>query len=151
MRQSPLVRNVRPSKIPEESTDVILSIKPKYVQSILSGEKRYEFRKAIFKNRTIDRVFIYSSAPVKRIVALFEIGTILEDHPAQLWDAVREYAGIDDSEFFSYFAGKSRGYAIGISDLQEFDEPIDPKVVILGFVPPQSYCYVDGGKCITLQ
>ena len=81
MRQSPLVRNVRPSKIPEESTDVILSIKPKYVQSILSGEKQYEFRKAIFKNRTIDRVFIYSSAPVKRIVALFEIGTILEDHP----------------------------------------------------------------------
>ena len=151
MRQSPLVRNVRPSKIPEESTDVILSIKPKYVQSILSGEKRYEFRKAIFKNRTIDRVFIYSSAPVKRIVALFEIGTILEDHPAVLWDSMREYAGIDAREFFSYFAGKSRGYAIGIENVQEFDEPIDPRVSIPGFMPPQSYCYLNGEKCITPQ
>jgi len=128
--------------------DVILSIKPKYVRAIIEGEKRYEFRKAIFKNRTIDRVFIYSSAPVKRIVALFEIGTILEDHPAALWEMVRDSAGIDDAEFFSYFAGKSRGYAIGISNLQEFDEPIDPKVVIPGFVPPQSYCYLNAENCM---
>jgi type I restriction enzyme S subunit len=131
--------------------DVILSIKPKYVQSIIKGDKRYEFRKSIFKNRTINRVFIYSSAPVKQIVALFEIGTILEDHPAVLWDTVREYAGIDDREFFSYFAGKTRGYAIGIENVQEFDAPIDPRASIPGFVPPQSYCYLDGGKCITPQ
>jgi len=77
-------------------------------------------------------------------VALFEIGTILEDPPAALWDSVREYAGIDDREFFSYFAGKTRGYAIGIENVQEFDEPIDPRATIPGFVPPQSYCYVDG-------
>lgn len=123
--------------------DVLLSIKPKYVKSILEGEKRYEFRKAIFKNRSVDRVFIYSSAPVQRIVALFEISTILEDHPDDLWDKVHDYAGIDDTEFFSYFAGRSRGYAIGINNLQEFDEPINPKERIPGFVPPQSYCYLD--------
>jgi len=131
--------------------DVILSIKPKYVQSIIKGDKRYEFRKSIFKNRTIDRVFIYSSAPVKRIVALFEIGTILEDHPAVLWNTVREYAGIEAREFFSYFAGKSRGYAIGIKNVQEFDVPIDPRATIPGFVPPQSYCYLNGETCITPQ
>uniref|UniRef100_UPI003FD808D8 ASCH domain-containing protein n=2 Tax=Methanoregula sp. TaxID=2052170 RepID=UPI003FD808D8 len=85
--------------------DVLLSIKPKYVRSIIEGEKRYEFRKAIFKDRSVNRIFIYSSAPVKKIVAVFEIGTILEDHPDILWDRVRDYAGIDDSEFFTYFAG----------------------------------------------
>jgi type I restriction enzyme S subunit len=138
------MRSIELSKTSVASMDVILSIKPKYVQSIIKGDKRYEFRKAIFKNRTINRVFIYSSAPVQRIVALFEISTILEDHPAALWDSVREYAGIDDHEFFSYFAGKTRGYAIGIENVQEFDEPIDPRVSIPGFVPPQSYCYVDG-------
>ena len=95
-------------------------------------------------HRSINRVFIYSSAPVQRIVALFEIGTILEDHPTALWDSVREYAGIDDREFFSSFAGKTRGYAIGIENVQEFDEPIDPRATIPEFVPPQSYCYVDG-------
>ncbi|MFZ1903000.1 MAG: hypothetical protein ACLPF1_10070 [Methanoregula sp.] len=124
--------------------DVLLSIKPKYVRSIIEGEKRYEFRKAIFKDRSVNRIFIYSSAPVKKIVAVFEIGTILEDHPDILWDRVRDYAGIDDSEFFTYFAGRSKGYAIGIENLQELDEPIDPKEAIPEFVPPQSYCYLDG-------
>jgi len=124
--------------------DVLLSIKPKYVKSILEGDKRYEFRKAIFRNRSVNRIFIYSSAPVKRIVALFEISRILEDHPAVLWDLVRDHAGINDAEFFSYFAGRERGYAIGIGKLQEFDTPIDPREDIPGFVPPQSYCYVDG-------
>jgi type I restriction enzyme S subunit len=137
------MNNIKSSNPAEVVMDVILSIKPKYVQSIIKGDKRYEFRKAIFKNRTVNRVFIYSSAPVKRIVALFEIGTILENHPAVLWDSVREYAGIDEREFFSYFAGKTRGYAIGIENVQEFDSPIDPRVSIPGFVPPQSYCYVD--------
>ena len=44
--------------------DVLLSIKPRYVKSILEGGKRYEFRKTIFKNRKIDRICIYSSSPV---------------------------------------------------------------------------------------
>jgi predicted transcriptional regulator len=131
--------------------DVILSIKPKYVRSIIEGEKRYEFRKTIFKNRTINRVFIYSSAPVKRIVALFEISTILEDHPVALWDSVRDYAGIDDCEFFSYFAGRTRGYAIGIENVQEFDEPIDPRAAVPNFVPPQSYSYFNAEKCMIPQ
>lgn len=124
--------------------DVLLSIKPKYVKSILKGEKQYEFRKAIFRNRAINRIFIYSSAPVKRIVALFEIITILEDHPAVIWDQVRYHAGINDAEFFSYFAGRERGYAIGIGNLREFDTPLNPRAEIPGFVPPQSYCYIDG-------
>ena len=128
----------------EELMDVLLSIKPKYVKSILEGEKRYEFRKAIFRNRSVNRIFIYSSAPVKRIVALFEISRIIEDHPSALWDQTRDHAGINDAEFFSYFAGRSRGYAIGIENLKEFDTPIDPREEIPGFVPPQSYCYVEG-------
>ncbi len=124
--------------------DVLLSIKPKYVQSIIEGEKRYEFRKTIFKNRGIDLIYIYSSSPVKKIIGSFEVGGILEDHPRELWDNVKEYAGINDQDFFSYFEGKSRAFAIEIQNLQEFNDPIDPYETIPGFVPPQSYCYMDG-------
>ena len=124
--------------------DVLLSIKPKYVKSILEGDKRYEFRKTIFKNREINRIFIYSSSPVKKIVGSFEIGGILEDHPNDLWNTVKEFAGIDNRDFFAYFEGKSRAFAIEIQNLQEFNDPIDPYEMMPGFVPPQSYCYMDG-------
>jgi type I restriction enzyme S subunit len=123
--------------------DVLLSIKPKYVKSIIEGEKRYEFRKSIFKNREVNRIYIYSSSPVKKIVATFEVGEILEDHPVDLWDNVKEYAGINVRDFFSYFEGKSRAFAIEIQNLQEFNDPINPYETIPGFVPPQSYCYVN--------
>jgi type I restriction enzyme, S subunit len=124
--------------------DVLLSIKPKYVKSIIEGDKRYEFRKTIFKNREINRIFIYSSSPVKKIVGTFEIGGILEDHPVNLWDTVKEFAGIDNRNFFAYFEGKSRAFAIEIQNLQEFIDPIDPYETMPGFVPPQSFCYIDG-------
>jgi predicted transcriptional regulator len=124
--------------------DVLLSIKPKYVKSIIEGDKRYEFRKTIFKNREINRIFIYSSSPVKKIVGTFEIGRILEDHPNDLWDTVKEFAGIDNRDFFAYFEGKSQAFAIEIQNLQRFSDPIDPYETMPGFVPPQSYCYVDG-------
>lgn len=124
--------------------DVLLSIKPKYVKSIFDGEKRYEFRKAIFKHRDINRVYIYSSSPVKKIVATFEVGNILEDHPNDLWENVKDYAGIDDQDFFAYFKGKSKAFAIEIKNLHKFDKPIDPKTTIFGFTAPQSYCYFKG-------
>lgn len=124
--------------------DVLLSIKPRYVKSIIDGEKRYEFRKKVFRNPTVSRVLIYSSSPVKRIVASFKFGKILEDRPADLWETVKDFAGIDDRDFFEYFAGKSRAFAIEIQDLKELPEPIDPREAIPGFVPPQSYCYMDG-------
>ena len=123
--------------------DVLLSIKPKYVKSILSGDKRYEFRRTIFRNRGINRIFIYSSSPVKKIVGFFEVGVILEDHPVDLWVRVREDAGIYEWDFFSYFAGKSRGFAIEIRNLREFPAPVDPWETVPGFVPPQSFCYMD--------
>ena len=112
--------------------DVLLSIKPKYVKSIIEGDKRYEFRKTIFKNREINRIYIYSSSPVKKIVGSFEIGGILEDHPDDLWDTVKEFAGIDNRDFFAYFEGKSRAFAIEIQNLQEFNDPIDPYETIQG-------------------
>lgn len=41
---------------------VLLSIKPEFVKKIISGEKKYEFRRKIFK-RDVKIVIIYASYP----------------------------------------------------------------------------------------
>jgi len=122
--------------------NVLLSIKPKYVNEILSGKKIFEFRKAIFKKKDISKVFIYSSSPVKKIVASFEIARIIEDSPQKLWDKCHEYGGIPENDFFEYFKNSDTAYAIEISNLDEFSEPIDPYKLKKSFKPPQSYCYL---------
>ena len=38
---------------------VLLSIKPEFVEKIFSGEKLYEYRKAMFKNVNVSTVVIY--------------------------------------------------------------------------------------------
>lgn len=126
--------------------NVLLSIKPKYVEKIKSGIKRYEFRKSLcsVKNRNkLDKIYIYSSAPIKKIVARFFVEEILEDHPAGLWNKCKDVSGIKQADFFKYFKNKNSGLAIKISEIKFFKKPIEPGSVIPNFSPPQSFCYVD--------
>ena len=125
--------------------NVLLSIKPKYVEEILNGNKKYEFRKVIFKCREeLGMVYIYSSSPVKKIVGAFVIENIIEDHPEVLWAQFKEFSGINnEKEFFSYFGANKKGFAIEIGDLEIFENPADPRILIPGFVPPQSFRYID--------
>jgi predicted transcriptional regulator len=122
--------------------DVLLSIKPKYVEEIINGNKRYEFRKIVFKQKP-DKIVIYSSSPVKKIVGSFTPGEILVDTPKNIWKICRDYAGITEDDFFNYFAGKTEAYAIEIEDINLLDEPIDPREQQPGFTAPQSFCYTE--------
>lgn len=60
-----------------------------------------------------------------------------------MWYSFKHSAGIDKKDFFEYFNGKEKGYAIKIKDFVSFDEPIDPYQKNPNFVPPQSYAYLD--------
>ena len=64
------------------STNVILSIKPKYAQAIISGTKKVEFRKKIFK-RPVDKVYISSSSPSKKLIGFFTFIEVIEDKKAK--------------------------------------------------------------------
>ena len=122
--------------------NVILSIKPKYAQLILSGEKRYEFRKSIFSERYIHEAYIYVTSPIKKIVGLFEIGAIIRDSPEGLWNKLGILSGMNEAEFFDYFKDAKTGFAIEIKRVEIFDPQCDPKELIPGFNPPQSFCYL---------
>ena len=121
---------------------VLLSIKPKFVDSIITGTKKFEFRKSIFKNK-VDKIYIYASSPVKQIIGFFIIENIIKDHPNNLWKNYNQFAGIDKNEFFNYFSGKENGYAIQIGELELFDDPLNPYEIISNFTPPQSFYYFD--------
>jgi predicted transcriptional regulator len=124
-------------------TGVLLSIKPKYVKEILSGAKQYEFRKQIFKNESAKTVYIYSTSPQKKIVARFQIGKIIKEHPDYLWEQYCDVSGLSEKEFFEYFSDRDTGYAIRIEELETFAEPVDPHMMFDKFVAPQSFRYVN--------
>jgi type I restriction enzyme S subunit len=124
-------------------TDVLLSIRPLYVRRIFDGTKRYEFRRKIFACRSIERIYIYSSSPVNKLVGVFKASEILEDTPRTIWRQCREFAGIDAPTFFGYFHGKRKAFAIGIGKLRIFGTPVDPRSIRRFVRPPQSFCYLN--------
>ena len=120
----------------------ILSIKPQFVEEIVAGKKRYEFRKAVFKQK-VEKVYIYSSAPVSKVVGEFQPVDILSGEPTDIWKKTKRFSGITEKFYKEYFRGKATAYAIVIQNFVKYDKAIDlPKEIHA----PQSYCYVDSLK-----
>ena len=121
--------------------NLLISIKPEFVEKILSGEKKYEFRRTIFRQK-VDKVYIYSTSPDKLIVGYFDFEEVIEDTPSNLWDKFNGCGGISKESFFEYYEGKEIGYAIKIGKLHVFSKPIDVST-LKDFRAPQSFCYIE--------
>lgn len=121
---------------------VLLSIKPEYVEKILDGSKKYEFRKNMFKRREVKTVVIYSTMPVGKVVGEFDIEKVINDEPQKVWDKTSKYAGISQDYFDEYFSGRQVAIAIKVGDVTKYDEPLCIKAFGDDMVAPQSYRYL---------
>ncbi|HUC81760.1 MAG TPA: hypothetical protein VMR70_12645 [Flavisolibacter sp.] len=120
---------------------VLLSIKPAFAEKIFSGEKKFEFRRTIFKNRNVTTVVVYASAPVQKVIGEFAIETILTDNPASLWQQTKQHAGVSEDFFFQYFEDKAQGHAIQIKKTKKYRKPLCLKEDF-ALSPPQSFLYL---------
>lgn len=119
---------------------VILSIKPIYAEKILNGEKTYELRKTIFKNPEINKVIIYASSPVCKVIGEFEIDEILSQELNHLWETTKDSSCVTKDFFESYFNNKKTGYAIKIKNYKRYREALDIQNEF-GIKAPQSFSY----------
>ncbi|MGJ0515138.1 MAG: ASCH domain-containing protein [Methylomicrobium sp.] len=120
----------------------LFSIKPEYVEKIFSGEKLYEYRKAIFKSN-VKKIVIYCTKPVGMIVGEFEVEDILEDCPKSIWKKTKDHSGVTRSFYDEYFSGREKGYAINIGIKKVYKSAVNPFEVLDSFTPPQSFVYLD--------
>jgi predicted transcriptional regulator len=119
----------------------LLSIKPEFVDKIISGEKKYEYRKRIFKQK-IESVVIYCTMPVGKIIGEFTIDKIINDTPLNIWSETKNESGIGFDYFSDYFKDKDQGYAMKIDKLNLYNKAIS-KDSLSNFTAPQSFKYVD--------
>jgi predicted transcriptional regulator len=91
----------------------------------------------------VDKVYIYATKPICKIIGCFTIDTIITDTPSEVWSMTHEHGGITKQQFNGYFKCCNVAHAIKIKRLKRFDEPIDPKKVIKDFTAPQNFRYVE--------
>lgn len=103
---------------------VLMSIKPKYVEEILDKKKLFEFRRSVFDADNVEKVVIYASSPIKKIVAEFDVNDIISGTPQTIWDRCKNNAGIDRDSFMEYFSDKDTAFSIVIDNLKVYDSLI---------------------------
>ena len=121
---------------------LLLPIRPKYVNQILAGTKKVEYRTKIRKDALVNQILIYQSCDVRKVVGEFRISGIIQGTPDQVWNATKNVGGISEESFFKYFKNKETAYAYQISDLIFYDKPISLEDLGL-HKAPMSYQYVD--------
>lgn len=119
---------------------VVLSIKPEFAFKIFDGTKKFEFRKAIFKNKDIKTVIVYASSPVQQVIGEFEIEKIINKEINALWELTQDFSGITEDYFYQYFANRVDGFAIQIKKTKKYRQPKCLRTDY-NLVPPQSFAY----------
>jgi predicted transcriptional regulator len=121
----------------------LLPIQPMYVEAILEGRKKVEFRRRSF-GRPVGHVVVYSTSPVQRIVAFFRVSGIREASPHELWKRYWKVGGIDQDMFEAYYQGAQKGVAIEIDEVFSLKTPLPLKSLCETLSVPQSFLYLPG-------
>jgi predicted transcriptional regulator len=121
---------------------ILLSVKPKYSDLIVSGEKRVEFRRR-WAAEEIDHIAVYASAPIQRIVALVSVDEVIWASRTKLWGHCTSKGGaLTRRELNAYFMGRGQGCAVMLGEVRKLEQPLDPRSVFKKFSAPQSFRYL---------
>ena len=126
----------------EKSIIAFMPIKPVYAEKIISGKKKYEFRKKSI-NPDITHIIIYATFPVKKIIGVAEVKRIHISSPSAIWEKTKSAAGIPRRLFREYFQDVKMAYAIELKKIIKLNNQIAPDEIKNGFNIPQSFSYVN--------
>ena len=124
--------------------DVILSIKPRYSNPIISGAKTVELRRRFPTNIPTGTIaYIYSTTPVRAIIGYAEILDVLKKPIEKIWKDHWQNAYIERKDFDSYFEGIEHGFVLCFKNAQAFKREIGLNELReqYDFIPPQSFLY----------
>ena len=117
-----------------------MSIKPEYVDKIFSGEKKYEYRKRLCKEK-IDTIIVYSSSPIQKVVGELKIKQVLYDKKTIIWNKTNRYGGITKTKYDKYYENCDYAVAYEIEKAILYDKQKDLKDFNVR-TAPQSYVYI---------
>ena len=139
------------SSPPPVGRAVLLSVKPRFANLIVSGTKQVEFRRA-WAQEPVPWIAIYSSTPTQLIVGIVEVESVVLASVSTLWTlSSRRGGGLTRTELRSYFAGKPKGYAVMLGRILRPCTPLEPTAIIQGFRAPQSFRYLTEPEVLRLS
>lgn len=120
---------------------ILIPIHPKYVDGIIDGTKTFELRRKL-PRRKVDKLVIYSTSPIMKVLCEVEVRDIHTDNIYDLWDKVKDSSLVTYDEYLSYFDSNGVANAYEIGDVKLYKKPKDLKDLGINYTP-QSFTYLD--------
>ncbi|MGH2639690.1 MAG: hypothetical protein ACRDF4_10510 [Rhabdochlamydiaceae bacterium] len=125
--------------------DLLVSMKPRYAERVLSGSKMVEIRRK-FSERWIGcKAVLYSCRPQKALVGEATVYAITRGTPEDIWTRFHAHLGCTSNEFSAYVGQAIEVSAIELNDVFHYKEPVSLSQIsyLLGLEedlrPPQSH------------
>ncbi|MFA6816629.1 MAG: ASCH domain-containing protein [Lentisphaeria bacterium] len=131
--------------------DILISIKPQYVDKILSGDKLIELRTRKMNIPEGTKVWIYSTMPKGEIAAFVMVKKIELISPENAWKKHSKVLCVQKDDFDKYTDGKTTVCLIYFNKLKELPKKISLNQLRLlkkGFCPPQFFMKLDQNQQI---
>jgi len=120
---------------------LLLSIHPEFVDKIISGEKKFEYRKSV-PRQEISKLLIYATNPIKSIVATADIKNILVGTLEDVWKQTNKLSGITEEFYNEYYSKRQIAVAIEMSNIIKFT-PYNSLSFYNIKRAPQGYVYLE--------
>jgi predicted transcriptional regulator len=123
---------------------LLLSLRPRFADAILSGTKTVELRRRPINAQPHTPIILYASSPTMAIVGTARLGEVHAHTPAAAWKKHRKSLGLSRAEFDAYLDGSPYAYVLLLQRICVLNEPLSLRSLRQegAFQPPQSFRYV---------
>jgi predicted transcriptional regulator len=125
--------------------EILISIKPKYVDLILSGRKTVELRRQSMRIPPRTRLLLYASSPRRAVVGEARVSFREDLCVEEIWARHGAAAAVSRDELDAYYARASHGVVLGLAEVRRYPASLSLhslRDARKGFRPPQSYMRV---------
>lgn len=129
-----------------EERALLLSVRPRFAESIMDGTKIAELRRKRPDVQPGTPVIIYATQPVAAVVGAARIADIFEGTPAEIWANHHTQVGVSKDELETYLFGSTTAYVLLLTDVHRLRDPLTLSEMraTAAFHPPRSYRYLTG-------
>lgn len=126
------------------NNNLLMSMKPKFAERLLTGSKLIEIRKKFSAKWVGSKVTLYASRPLGALLGEATIKTVVCGKPIDIWNKFGSQIGCSWEEFAEYVSSADEISAIQLTDITPYREPIPisqiSHLLNENLRPPQSYC-----------
>lgn len=122
----------------------MLSLKPRFAEAILNGDKTVELRRVMPRITIPTLALLYATGPCRSLVGTCVVNSVTRLPSDELWRRHGTETALTRPEFDAYLTGRDEGVALFLEQPERLPAPIPLRALRRAgnFRPPQSLAYV---------